>query len=139
MSEVEQGAVTPPAAPAEPPKEKFCRHCGERIPEDAVICTHCGRQVEEIKKGESAQPSIVITNTNTNANTNQVMAGGIGRARNKWVAFLLCLFLGFIGAHKFYEGKTGMGVLYLFTGGLCGIGWFIDLLALLFKPNPYYV
>ena len=21
---------------------KFCKHCGERIPANAVICTHCG-------------------------------------------------------------------------------------------------
>lgn len=59
--------------------------------------------------------------------------------RSKWTAFFLCLFLGEFGAHKFYEGKVGMGILYLFTFGLCGIGWLIDLIALLFKPNPYYV
>ena len=62
-----------------------------------------------------------------------------GLIRNKWTAFFLCLFLGFIGAHKFYEGKTGMGILYLLTLGLFGIGWFIDFIVLLFKPNPYYV
>ena len=61
------------------------------------------------------------------------------RPKNKWVAFLLCLFLGGFGAHKFYENKGGMGVLYLFTCGLFGIGWFIDLIVLLAKPNPYYV
>lgn len=59
--------------------------------------------------------------------------------RNKWTAFFLCLFLGFFGAHKFYEGKAGMGVLYIFTLGLFGIGWFVDLLTLLFKPHYYYV
>ena len=32
-----------------------------------------------------------------------------------------------------------MGILYLFTFGLFGIGWFIDLIALLFKPNHYYI
>lgn len=148
MSDIEQGPVTPPTAPAEPAKEpvreKFCRHCGERIPEDAVICTHCGRQVEELKKEESTQPSIIINNTNTNVNTNtnkniNQVAGRAGKEKNKWTAFLLCLFLGGFGAHKFYEGKIGMGVLYLLTFGLFGIGWFIDLIALLFKPNPYYV
>ena len=70
---------------------------------------------------------------NTNVN------GRYGRPKNKWTAFFLCLFLGEFGAHKFYEGKTGMGILYLFTLGLFGIGWLIDTISLLFKPNPYYV
>jgi restriction system protein len=59
--------------------------------------------------------------------------------RNKWVAFFLCLFLGFFGVHKFYERKILLGLLYLFTGGLFSIGWFIDCIVLFFKPNPYYV
>lgn len=50
--------------------------------------------------------------------------------KSKGVAYLLWFFLGFLGAHKFYVGKTGMGVLYIFTGGLFGIGWFIDLFTL---------
>lgn len=120
-------------------KTKFCKHCGTKIPESAVICTHCGCQVEEIKQSE--QPNIVINNTNTNTNTNVNAASAmIGvRVRNKWVAFLLCLFLGAVGAHKFYEGKVGMGILYLCTCGLFGIGWIVDCIALLCKPNPYYV
>ena len=39
----------------------------------------------------------------------------------------------------YYEGKAGMGILYLFTGGLFGIGWIIDIIALLGKPPPYYI
>lgn len=62
-----------------------------------------------------------------------------GRMKNKWVALLLCIFLGLLGAHKFYEGKIGMGILYLLTGGLFCIGWIIDIIAILGKPNPYYV
>lgn len=38
----------------------------------------------------------------------------------------LCILLGWAGAHKFYAGKTGMGILYLFTFGLFGLGWIID-------------
>ena len=32
-----------------------------------------------------------------------------------------------------------MGVLYFFTVGLFGIGVIVDVITLLFKPNPYYV
>lgn len=60
------------------------------------------------------------------------------RPKNKWVALLLCFFLGFIGAHKFYEGKILLGVIYIFTLGFFGVGIIIDFIALLFKPNPYF-
>ena len=120
-------------------RTKFCKHCGTKIAEAAVICPHCGCQVEEMKKAE--QPSIVINNANTNTNTNTNMngMGYMARRKNKWVAFCLCFFLGMLGAHKFYEGRAGMGILYLFTGGLFGIGWLVDCIVLLCKPNPYYV
>ena len=49
--------------------------------------------------------------------------------RSRVIALLLCLFLGWFGAHKFYLGKNGMGVLYLFTCGLIAYGWLIDLLT----------
>lgn len=114
---------------------KFCKFCGGKIPFDAVICTLCGRQVEQLSQ---AQPQIIINNDNNNINTNTVNAAG-GRQKNKWVAVLLCLFLGELGVHRFYEGKIGTGLLYLFTLGLCGVGVIIDLIILLCKPNPYYV
>lgn len=59
-------------------------------------------------------------------------------AKNKWVSFFLCLFLGVFGAHKFYEERILLGVLYLCTAGLFGIGIVFDLIVLFFKPNPYY-
>lgn len=120
---------------------KFCKHCGARILQDAVICTACGRQVEELRQTAAAQPSIVINNANSNVNSNinNNTIGIMGRPKNKWIALLLCIFLGMFGGHKFYEGKIGMGILYLLTCGLFGIGVFIDFLTILFKPTTYYV
>lgn len=82
-------------------------------------------------------PNIIINNVNTNTNTNAGHPSG--RVCNKWISFLLCLFLGCVGAHKFYEGKGGMGVVYLLTGGFVGIGVLLDLVSILCKPNPYVV
>lgn len=50
--------------------------------------------------------------------------------KEKLIDFVLCLFLGYLGVHKFYEKKTGLGILYLFTMGLFGIGWIIDIFKL---------
>lgn len=51
--------------------------------------------------------------------------------KSQLVAFLLCFFLGGLGIHRFYLGYTGMGILYLFTAGLFGIGWLIDIILLI--------
>lgn len=137
------GSATAVAPQAE---TKFCKHCGQKIPKDAVICVSCGRQVEELQQGGgAATPQIVINNdnannnVNANTNTNTVTASAVatGKTKNKWVSFVLCLFLGFLGAHKFYEGKIGMGILYLFTVGLFGVGVIIDLIVILTKPKEY--
>ncbi|MBL7665366.1 MAG: TM2 domain-containing protein [Bacteriovoracaceae bacterium] len=43
-----------------------------------------------------------------------------------FLGYVLWIF-GFIGAHRFYYGRTFTGTVYFFTLGLLGIGWVIDL------------
>ena len=45
---------------------------------------------------------------------------------NYTIAWVLLTFLGVFGIHRFYQGKIGTGLLYLFTLGLCGIGVIYD-------------
>lgn len=69
---------------------KYCQECGEEINAKAEICPECGvRQADAVGRGP----------------------GGSGV--NRIAAALLALFLGGIGAHKFYLGKVGQGLLYL--------------------------
>lgn len=102
-----------------------------------MLCTQCGRMVEEQQTAPAPQIVINNDNNNVNSNVNQVNAAVAGKMKNKWVAVALCFFLGAFGAHKFYEGKIGMGILYICTVGLCGFGVIVDLIVLLFQPNPY--
>ncbi len=115
----------------------YCKHCGEIIDSDCIICPKCGKQVADLKQEESTP--IIINNSASAAASASATVTQRGKECDKWIAFVLCLFLGYFGAHKFYEGKTGMGIIYLLTFGLFGIGWFIDIIAILGKPNPYYV
>lgn len=49
--------------------------------------------------------------------------------------FLVTLFLGWAGVHKFMEKKNKMGFVYLLTLGLFGIGWLIDIVIAATKIN----
>lgn len=119
---------------------KFCKFCGNKVDIDAVVCTSCGKQIEKLKteEGNSTSP-VVINNVNNVSGTYGTTAIFAGKKCNKWVALLLCICLGYFGAHKFYEGKTGQGILYFFTGGFLFIGVAIDFISILCKPDPYYV
>ncbi|MDD9158407.1 TM2 domain-containing protein [Aliivibrio sp. S4TY2] len=81
----------------------FCRGCGTEIHESALACPKCGAQQSQ--------------KTDTNSN---------------WiVAVLLCFFLGFIGAHRFYTGRIGLGIAQLLTLGGLGLWTLIDFILLL--------
>lgn len=43
------------------------------------------------------------------------------------ITLLLCLFLGFLGIHRFYVGRVGSGVAMLLTAGGLGLWWMVDI------------
>lgn len=53
--------------------------------------------------------------------------------KNKTIlsAFLLCLFFGMFGAHRFYVGKIGTAILQILTLGGLGIWVLIDFIMII--------
>lgn len=111
-----------PTASMDNEEMKICPKCGEKMPKDAFYCFNCGWTFDEPEDFSSIQTTIKHQ---------------FGTWKNKWIALLFCIFLGWMGAHKYYEGEIGRGILYTLTFGIFGVGWIVDIIILAFKPNPY--
>lgn len=130
-------------------EKAYCRSCGNAIPADAVVCSRCGKQTdafsrqvdEEIRRREEQKRKQKEDEDNRRKERARAERAQMYRAikaeniHRKWVAFTLCVFFGYFGVHKFYERKWLWGVVYLFTGGLLGIGWLVDCVRILCRST----
>lgn len=116
-----------------------CKCCGSReykkVESNIYKCMYCGAKEEIIKTPEVKQ--VVKEKINSDKNEFSELTAELQTKRKvflkKFIALILCMFAGTMGLHKFYEGKIGMGFLYLFSFALCGIGWIVDIIKLAFQ------
>jgi Predicted membrane protein len=105
-----------------------CTVCG--APTSNGKCDYCGSvsMVEKTTQKKTSEPTVVV-NQNVQIGANNALRHC--SPKSKGTALLLCIFLGWCGAHKFYVGKTGMGIVYIFTAGLLCIGWVVDIFLII--------
>lgn len=74
-------------------KTKFCKYCGQKIAEDAIICTHCGRQVEELKSNNKPDNIIINNSSSASALASASSANGLNRKRHSILFDLFMIFI----------------------------------------------
>jgi len=90
---------------------KYCTNCGEKIDIQAEICPKCGVRQPFVGKADK---------------------------KSKIAAGLFAIFLGPLGIHKFYLGKTGQGIAYLLISLLTlGVGAIILAIISLIEGIVY--
>lgn len=117
----------------------FCVNCGKEIGSDFEYCPECGTKVIDPSTETFAGKEFEYGRQNIFTNEMNTNALDTGKWCNKWISLVLCLFFGYWGVHRFYEGKVATGIIYILTFAFCGIGVFVDLIIILSKPNPYKV
>jgi TM2 domain len=88
----------------------YCARCGGVMSATDRFCHACGWEVGSARALRIPTPVVNPSD------------------RNRLTALLLCVFLGWFGAHRFYVGKIGTGLIWLFTLGFMGIGVIYDII-----------
>lgn len=132
---------------------KYCINCGSQIDDDASVCTSCGVNQDtnlEGSHGERTADEKYCHDCGARINKQAEICPDCGVAQRttgrsspsneQAVAGILAILLGGIGVHKFYQGRTKLGLLYLclfWTGIPALLGLIEGILMLLADEDEY--
>ena len=104
----------------------FCKHCGKQIEDDVRFCKYCGGDQEGHSSNASPQTFVPARSSPQKRRRN-------GSPKSRLIAALLAFFLGWCGAHRYYVGKIGSGIVQLLLCWcLVGEIWaFVDFIFIL--------
>jgi hypothetical protein len=89
-------------------RPKYCPRCGHELAAGGRYCSQCALPIAADERYYDFDIS----------------------PRSRLIALLLCVLFGYFGVHRFYVDRVPSGVLWLLTGGLLGIGWFVDIILI---------
>jgi hypothetical protein len=90
----------------------YCQRCGSAMEREDRFCRKCGWDSTAAGAPAPAAPANVSD-------------------KRRLAAAILCFLLGVFGVHRFYVGKIGTGLLWLFTLGFLGLGMLADFILIL--------
>jgi TM2 domain-containing membrane protein YozV len=107
---------------------RFCYGCGQPVHPTATACPHCGARLESavairpepiVHRGREVfcracgRPINAAAPLCPGCGAPQARTGDGSGDKSRTAAVLLAIFLGGLGAHKFYLGHPILGILYI--------------------------
>lgn len=92
---------------------KGCVHCGATIDTNIETCPKCHTKQSDRIFTNTANDEHSLMQTMTDSQRLLFVTQMNGVRKQSSTGTMLALFLGGVGAHHFYLGNNGMGVLYL--------------------------
>ena len=116
----ENATVCPRCGCAKGTGLSYCPRCGQPTALNASVCDHCGT---DLRSGGSRWTA----GSSASSPDPQANIPAQNSRKNKVIAGLLAIFLGYFGIHNFYLGYTGKAVAQLLiTLCTCGFGAFVS-------------
>ena len=91
---------------------KRCPRCNIKTPYVTVICPGCQLNFQKFDSATNADAKKMLK---AGEKEQVLMRKGCPTDVKKWKLLLLAIFLGFVGAHLFYVGRTKKGLFYSIT------------------------
>ena len=87
---------------------------------------------EQLNHVSKAASTAAVSKTTVEKASPVAPVGGAGNNNDLIITLLLWFFLGGLAAHRWYKGKpVGWNILFILTGGGCGIWAIVDLVNIL--------
>lgn len=106
-----------------------CESCGAEV--TGTTCEYCGSRIVHEAPTMVVNNYYIVEDSDGKPKMEHVVEDINVSPCNRLVTLILCVFGGMLGLHHFYAGRIGMGIAYIFTGGLFGVGWIIDIIAII--------